>query len=113
VNAGTAVLRLVDVTVETSPRIMLNETRSFTTLVSKLVPVTVTAVPIAPIAGVKLVIVGAVEAATMKAVALVADPFGATTPIVPVVAPLGTVTLSVVAVAPATTAVVPLKATAF
>ena len=56
----------------------------------KLVPVIVTVVFVGPLAGVKLVIVGAL-AVTVKLLALVAVPFGVVTPIGPVVDPAGTV----------------------
>ena len=56
----------------------------------KFVPLTVTLVPIGPLAGVKLVIVGAL-ADTVKVLALVAVPPGVVTLSVPVVAPAGTV----------------------
>jgi hypothetical protein len=58
----------------------------------KFVPVIVTVVPIFPLVGEKLVIVGAAGGAvTMKPLALVAVPPGVVTPISPLVAPLGTV----------------------
>jgi hypothetical protein len=56
----------------------------------KFVPVIVTDVPIGPLVGVKLVIVGA-GAVTVKVPALVAVPPAVVTLIVPVVAPEGTV----------------------
>jgi len=56
----------------------------------KFVPLIVTLVPVGPLAGVKLVIVGAL-AVTVKLVALVAVPPGAVTLSGPVVAPAGTV----------------------
>ena len=56
----------------------------------RLVPVTVTAVPAWPEAGLKLTIVGA-EAVTVKLVAEVALPAGVVTEIFPVAAPVGTV----------------------
>ena len=55
----------------------------------KLVPLMVTLVPTAPLAGVKLVIVGGLI--TVKLPALLAMPPGVVTLIVPVVAPVGTV----------------------
>src|SRR5580765_5756867 len=99
VTAGIVVPRDVVVTDETAASVALIFTRSCAAVVSKFVPVTVTAVPATPIDGVKLVIVGAPTVATTKVAALVAEPPGAVTPIVPVVAPLGTVTTSCVAVA--------------
>jgi len=55
----------------------------------KLVPVRITAVPTAPLLGLKLVIVGATTV-TVKLVLLVAVPPGVVTEMGPVVAPLGT-----------------------
>jgi hypothetical protein len=81
--------------------------------VSKFVPLTVSAVPDTAVPGVKLVMVGAFRDATVNAVALVSEPAGAVTPIVPVVAPEGTVTTSFVAVAVVTVAAVPLNVTVF
>src|SRR6266498_2335200 len=66
---------------------------------SKFVPFTVTAVPRVPV--------------IVNDVALVDDPPGAVTLIVPVVAPAGTLTVSSVAVAALTVARVPLKRTVF
>ena len=62
----------------------------------RLVPVMVTAVPVAPVVGVKLVTVGAATV-TVKFEALVAVPPGVTTWIGPLVAPVGTVVVIVVA----------------
>ena len=56
---------------------------------AKFVPLTVTLFPTAPLAGVKLVIVGGLI--TVKLPALLAMPPGVVTLIVPVVAPVGTV----------------------
>ena len=56
----------------------------------KFVPLIVTLVPAGPLAGVKLVIVGAL-AVTVKLLALVAVPPGVVTLSGPVVAPAGTV----------------------
>jgi hypothetical protein len=111
VAAGVVVPNDVVVTDDTVPRVALTLTRSFGAVVSKFVPVTLTAVPATPIDGVKLVIVGAATDATVNVVALVVDPPGAVTPIVPVVAPLGTVTTNWVAVALEMVAVVPLNVT--
>src|SRR2546430_6662550 len=61
--------------------------------------------------GVKPEIVGAFALPTVKDFALVAEPPGAVTEMVPVVAPEGTVTTSWVAVADATVATVPLNFT--
>jgi len=57
---GTAEPRLVALAEEIMvPPRLLNSTRSFAAVVWKLVPVTVTLVPLAPMLGVKDVIVGA------------------------------------------------------
>jgi hypothetical protein len=91
----------------------LNFVRSYVAM-SKFVPETVTAVPEAPIVGVKPVIVGAPlapEAVTVKDIELVAVPLGVVIVIGPVVAPVGTVVTICVAVAELTVAFVPWKAT--
>ena len=81
---------------------------------SKFVPFTVTAVPGVPMVGAKPEIVGVpFVPATVNGVALVDEPPGAVTLIVPVVAPAGTVTVSWVVVAALTVASVPLKRTVF
>jgi hypothetical protein len=72
----------------------------------------VIAVPATAIAGVNVVIVGAVEP-TLKVVVLVAVPDGLVTEIVPVVAAPGTVATSSVVDADTTVAVVPLNLTVF
>ena len=61
----------------------------------KLLPVIVTEVPTGPLAGVKLLIVGA--AITVNEVALVAVPAGVVTVTVPLVVPLATVAVICVA----------------
>src|SRR5262245_6543483 len=92
---------------------MLNFVTSFSGAVSKLVPVIVTDAPATPVVGEKLVMVGALAAATVNDVALAVEPPGAVTPIVPLVADTGTVTTSFVFVALDTVADVPLKVTVF
>jgi hypothetical protein len=74
---------------------------------ARLAPVIVTVIPIAPLAGVKLVIRGA----TVKFVRLVAVPPGVVTVIVPVVALAGTVAVSWVTESRVKVAVVPLNLT--
>ena len=91
VACGTLVCKAVEVLDVSEASVALSFTRLLLLIGSKLVPVIVTAVPAVPIAGVKLVIVGAVESATTKLVELTADPLGLVTEIGPVVAPLGTV----------------------
>ena len=79
----------------------------------KFVPFTVTTVPAAPAAGVKLAIVGAPGAVTTKScvLAIVLPP--TVTDTLPVVALAGTVTTSELADAAVTVAVAPLNDTAF
>src|SRR5438309_8576365 len=77
----------------------------------KLVPLMLTLVPTGPLAGVKLLIVGAL-AVTVKLLLLVAVPPGVVTLIGPLVAPLGTVAVIEVAGLTVKAALTPLKATA-
>jgi len=113
-TAGTGTEMFVAVDDVIAPGMMLNRRRLFPGVGSKFVPVTDTAVPGVPIAGVKLVIVGSpLVAVTVNGAPLEADPAGAVTPIAPVVAPAGTVTTSWVALAEDTVAAVPLKVTVF
>jgi hypothetical protein len=99
-----------------APRLILN-LRSFLLGVgSKLVPLTVTAVPGVPTVGVKPLTVGKpfVEGdVTMNELALDDDPDGALIPIGPVVAPEGTTATSCVGAAETTVAGVPLNVTVF
>ena len=79
-----------------------------------MLPLIVRAVPGTAMAGLKLVIVGAVvDRPTVNELALEVDPEGVVSPRVPVVAPEGTVTCKCVAVAARTTADVPLNLTTF
>jgi len=110
---GTEVEILVAVAELTKADMTLNLTRSFVEAVSKFVPLIVTAVPAVPIVGVKLVMVGAVDALTVKGVLLVAEPVGVVTAINPEVAPDGTLVTISVAVAAVTVAATPLKVTVF
>jgi len=71
----------------------------------------VRAVPGVPIAGLNPVMVGALEADTVKDALLVAEPPGAVTLIGPVVAPVGTLAESCVGVGDHTLAVTPLNLT--
>jgi hypothetical protein len=92
----------------------LNLTSFLAEVVSKFVPVMVTAVPGVPMVGVNPVTVGApVELVTMKAAALVAEPAGDVTAIGPVVAPEGTLVVIWVRVAEVTVAATPLNITVF
>jgi hypothetical protein len=86
--AGTVAVILTSVLTVNEAAVPLN----FTDVVPvRFVPLIVTLVPTAPLAGVKLVIVGVKF--TVKLVALVAVPAEVVTPIGPVVAPEGTVAL--------------------
>jgi len=74
----------------------------------------VTVAPGTPLAGLKLVIVGApVPFVTVNVLGLLAVPAGAVTLTVPVVAPFGTATISCEVVDEDIVAVVPLKVTVF
>ena len=110
---GTVVEILVEVAELTVEFVILNLVLFFDAVVSKFVPLMVTLVPEAPMVGDRLVIVGAVDAATVNEVLLETEPAEVVTLIAPVVAPLGTVVTSSVAVAEVTVAVVPLKVTVF
>ena len=81
-----AAIEVAEVTVKVTALVPLNRTSEAPV---KFVPVIVTLVVTGPLAGVKLVTVGA--GITVKAVALVAVPPGVVTLIWPLVAPLGTV----------------------
>jgi hypothetical protein len=94
---------------DTVARLPLNLTVSLLGLVSKLVPVIVTAAFGGPIIGVKPVIVG--PDSTVNEELLVAVPEPAVTLIVPVVAPVGTVATTCVGVADVIVAVMPLNLT--
>ena len=110
---GTLVEILVDVAELTGVRVILKEVLSLADAVSKLVPLTVTAVPEGPIVGVNPLIVGAAEVVTVKEVLLVTEPEGVVTLIGPLVAPGGTVATICTVVADVTFAEVPLKFTVF
>ena len=90
---------------------VLNRVLLLNAVVSKLVPLIETEVPLVPIVGVKLLIVGALELTTVKLVALEIDPAGEVTLIKPVVAPEGTLVTILVAVDEVTVAAVPLNVT--
>ena len=78
----------------------------------KLVPVRVTDVPISPLAGAKLVMVGAAVLRTVKVVgAELTKPAGVFTEIAPVTAPAGTVAVICVALATVKVAVLPPRVT--
>jgi hypothetical protein len=114
VPRGTLVAIVVAVAELTAERALLNTTLLLATVISKLVPVMVTAVPGVPIVGLNPVIVGApVAAVTVKGVLLVVEPVGVATVIGPVVAPDGTVVTICVAVAESAVASKPLNATEF
>jgi len=108
VAVGDAVLSVVDVALLTIAWPALSWSRSLAADVSKFVPVTVTAVPATPLAGLKLVIVGTpLPVVTVKLAALVAVPLGLVTEIAPLVAPVGTVARICVVLAEVMVAVVP------
>lgn len=92
---------------------MLNFVVLLAAVVSKFVPLILTAVPVVPMVGLKLLIVGAVEVVTVKEVALDAEPPGVVTAIVPVVAEAGTLVTICVALDEVTVAVTPLKVMLF
>jgi hypothetical protein len=89
--------------------ILLNRTD---VMLVRFAPLTITAVPTGPDAGLKDVIVGAVTDVTVKVAVLIAVPAGFVTLIGPVVAPVGTVTVNWVAELMAYGAGVPLISTA-
>jgi hypothetical protein len=97
----------------TIARVWLKVTTLFARVATKLAPEIVTGVPGVAIAGLNPLIVGAMVELTVKAVALVAEPFGEVTLIGPVVAPPGTIATMDVVVAEVTVAVKPLNRTVF
>jgi hypothetical protein len=104
----------VRVTDVTTLRVLLNTVSVLAAPASKLVPVMVTVVPAAPIAGVNPEIVGVpLSAVTVNGAELVTEPTGDVTVIVPVVAPAGTLVTICVGVDETTVAWVPLKRTVF
>src|SRR5436190_788188 len=108
---GTTVVMLVAVGVPvTVARVPLNLTILLPAVVLKLVPMIVTAAPISPETGLKLVIAGGIL--TVKALELVAvRPFTSTV-ITPVVAPTGTdVTMLLAVGVPVIVATTPLNLT--
>jgi hypothetical protein len=111
---GTVVLMLVAVAAATGDTVLLNLRLFLEGIVSKFVPVTVTAVDGVPILGLKPVIEGApVDEVTVKTELLEAEPLDVVTPIDPVVAPDGTVVTIRVAVDELTVALTPLNVTVF
>lgn len=108
--AGTEVVMLVAVLAVTTAVVPLNLTILFAGVVLKFVPVMVTAFPVRPLDGVKLVMVSSVLV-TMKSLELVAVFAPIVTVIFPVEAPAGTEVVMLVAVLAVTMAVVPLNLT--
>jgi hypothetical protein len=105
---GTVVIILVaefDINIAGAP---LNFTELLEGVRSKFVPVMVTVVPMGPLVGVKLEMVG-IDPVTVKFVLLVAVFPPTVTAIGPVVAPAGTVVVMLVVVLAVTTALVPLN----
>ena len=93
---------------------ILNRRKFLLGIVSKFVPVIVTAVPGMPIVGVKFVMVGEpLSVVTVNTSALAADPDGVVTPIGPVLAPEGTVVTILVSFEEVTLAEIPLNVTVF
>lgn len=86
--AGTVTLTLVSLQVETDATVPLNVTMLVPWVAPKLVPVTVTAVPVIPDVGLKLVMFGG--GITVKVTPLLEDPLFVVATTGPVVAPLGT-----------------------
>ena len=113
VRVGTAVEREVEVAAEALPGVKLKRRLFALGVVAKFVPVIVTGVPIAPIAGVKPPIVGVAWFPTVNIFALVSKPDGVVTLIGPVVAPEGTEATILVAVAETTAPARPLNPTMF
>lgn len=105
--AGTTAISCVALADVTAATVPLNETVSFATVGSKLLPAIVTDVPTGPLAGFNPKTCGA----TTKLVELVAVLPPVVTVIGPVVAPAGTVTVNCVVVVLTTVAAVPLKVT--
>jgi hypothetical protein len=105
---GTVVAMLLADQLVTVAVVPLNFTVLLPWLEPKLLPAIVTEAPIAPVAGVRLVILGA--ATTVNAFPLLATPDTVTTTF-PVVAPVGTVTVILLAPHVVTVAVVPLNFT--
>lgn len=109
VNAplGTETISELAVAVNTVARVPPpNNTLLLFKVVLKLVPVMVTVVPAAPVAGVNPITVGSLPL-TVKAPGDIAAPLNVATENAPVVAPLGTVTVSELAVAAVTVALMP------
>src|SRR2546428_2026826 len=110
-NGGTITDRLVATALVTRANDPAMVVWSLVTTVSKFVPLTVTLLPAAARAGVKLVMVGAIALWTVKLALLVAVLPPTVTLIVPLVAPLGTVVTISVVVDADTVAVTPLNLT--
>lgn len=108
---GTDVVMLVAVLAITPAVVPLNLTVLLAGTVLKFVPVMVTVLPIGPLDGVKLVMVGGKRAVTVKSATLVAVLPPTVTEIFPVVAPEGTDVVMLVAVLVITLATIPLNLT--
>lgn len=109
---GTVTVNCVAVAAETEAAVPLNFTVLDEVVALKLFPVIVTVVPTAPLAGLKLVIVGKREV-TVKLEADVAVLEPTATVMTPLVAPEGMVTTNCVDVADETEADIPLNFTVF
>ncbi|HLO25550.1 MAG TPA: hypothetical protein VK187_05510, partial [Geobacteraceae bacterium] len=108
---GTVVTIWVAVELVTTAVVPLNMTTLLAGVVLKLVPVMVTVVPTGPWEGVKLAIVGAAAAVTVKLIGEVPVRIPTVTVIVPVVAPVGTIVTIWVEVELVTIAFCPLNLT--
>ena len=114
VDAGMDEASCEDVAALGAVRLRLSRNLPSASVVGKFVPLIVRAAPAKPIAGVKLVMVGAAGfAATVKPVSDAPVPFGLVTTTPPVVALAGTVTVSLFAVAAVTVAAMPLNVAVF
>jgi hypothetical protein len=110
---GTGTVTVVSVDAVGVELVLLNFVWLFAGTSAKFVPVIVTEVPATPIVGENPVIVGGSGTVTVNDDALVAEPEGLVTAIVPLVAPVGTVTSMLVVVDAVIVAAVPLNVTAF
>ena len=110
-TVGTVVEILVEVAEVTVAFVMLSLVLLLEAVVWKFVPLIVRLVPVVPVVGERLLIVGALELVTVNEVLLETETAETVTWITPVVAPLGTVVTICVAVEEVTVAAVPLNVT--
>jgi len=107
---GTATVMPVALQLVGTPAVPLKVTVLVPCMAPRFVPLIVTAVPTGPDVGLRLVMLGAAAAATVKFTPLLATPPTVTTTF-PVVAPLGTATVMLVALQLVGAPAVPLKVT--